>query len=117
MVNADGLLAQIENQERRAKKRFPVEQEVRYRVLVGQQVRDICMAKTINMSSSGVCFTTHRYLPIGMQVELSISWPALLRGSCPMKLMIRGCVIRSSVVAAAVEIGRYEFRTQGSHDL
>jgi hypothetical protein len=118
MTKTDTLPPQMaEYEERRAKKRFPVEQDIRYRVLLGQQVRDICAAKTINMSSGGVCFTTDRYIPIGMEVELSISWPVLLRDSCPMKLMIRGCVIRSSVEAAVLEIGRYEFRTQGTHGL
>jgi hypothetical protein len=43
-----------------------------------------------------------------------MSWPVLLNDSCPMKLMIYGCIIRSSDKGAAVAIERYEFRTQGS---
>ena len=43
-----------------------------------------------------------------------MSWPVLLNDSCPMKLMIYGCVIRSNEKGAAVAIERYEFRTQGS---
>jgi hypothetical protein len=49
-----------------------------------------------------------------MPVELSMNWPVLLNDSCPMKLMIYGCIIRSSEKGAAVAIERYEFRTQGS---
>ena len=43
-----------------------------------------------------------------------MSWPVLLNDSCPMKLMIYGCVVRSNEKGAAVAIERYEFRTQGS---
>jgi hypothetical protein len=68
----------------------------------------------MNISSGGVFFTTENVLTAGMPVELSMSWPVLLHDSCPMKLMIYGCVIRSSERGAAVAIERYEFRTQGS---
>jgi hypothetical protein len=50
----------------------------------------------------------------GIPVELSMTWPVLLNDTCPMKLMIYGCVIRSSERGAAIAIERYEFRTQGS---
>ena len=43
-----------------------------------------------------------------------MNWPVLLNDSCPMKLMIYGCVVRSNERGAAVAIERYEFRTQGS---
>ena len=116
MANADRLAAQLTDyEERRAKKRFPVEQEVRYRALVGQQVRETGAGKTINISSGGVCFTTQKRLATGMAVELSITWPVLLRESCHLKLMVHGSVIRSSAEEAVLAIERYEFRTQGSH--
>jgi len=35
-------------------------------------------------------------LTTGMPVEVSMNWPVLLNESCPMKLMIYGCVIRSN---------------------
>jgi hypothetical protein len=43
-----------------------------------------------------------------------MSWPVLLNDTCPMKLMIYGCVVRSNEHGAAVAIERYEFRTQGA---
>jgi len=49
-------------------------------------------------------------------VELSMNWPVLLNDSCPMKLMIYGCVIRTNDRGAAVAIERYEFRTQGTRN-
>jgi hypothetical protein len=68
----------------------------------------------LNISSSGVWFNADTALPMGVPIELAISWPALLNDYCPMKLMIFGCVVRSTDSGAAINIERYEFRTQGS---
>jgi hypothetical protein len=99
--------------ERRQKRRFQIEQEVRYKMLYGQRIAETGSGKTLNISSSGVWFTTENMLTIGMPVELSMNWPVLLNETCPMKLMIYGCVVRSNERGAAVAIERYEFRTQG----
>ena len=110
----DNWLQSRTERERRAKKRFAIEQEVRYKMLYGQRIAETGTGKTINISSGGVWFTTENPLTAGMPVELSMSWPVLLHDSCAMKLMIYGCVIRSTDKGAAVSIERYEFRTQGS---
>lgn len=99
--------------ERRVKKRFHIEQEVRYKMLYGQRIAETGIGKTANISSGGVWFSTETMLTSGMPVELSMNWPVLLNDSCPMKLMIYGCVVRSNERGAAVAIERYEFRTQG----
>lgn len=101
-------------QERRGKRRFRIEQEVRYRLLYGHRIAETGVGRTMNMSSSGVWITTETTLAPGLPVELSINWPALLNDVCPMKLMVYGCVIRSNEKGAAVSIERYEFRTQGA---
>jgi PilZ domain len=98
---------------RRLKRRFRIEQDVRYKMLYGQRVADTGSGKTTNISSGGVCFTTDNMLSIGIPVELSMNWPVLLNQNCPLKLMIYGCVVRSSDKGSAVMIERYEFHTQG----
>ena len=113
MIN-NGKLPGLNENERRTKKRFRIEQEVKYKMLYGQRIAETGTGKTMNISSGGVWFTTENTLTAGMPVELSMNWPVLLHDSCPMKLMIYGCVIRSSEKGAAVAIERYEFRTQGS---
>ena len=100
--------------ERRIKRRFQIEQEVRYKMLYGQRIAETGTGTTRNISSGGLWFSTENILTAGMPVELSMSWPVLLNDSCPMKLMIYGCVVRSTEKGAAVTIERYEFRTQGS---
>jgi hypothetical protein len=100
--------------ERRSKRRFQIEQEIRYKMLYGQRIAETGIGRTMNISSSGVWLSTENMLTSGMPVELSMNWPVLLNDSCPMKLMIYGCVVRSNEKGAAVAIERYEFRTQGS---
>ena len=102
------------DRERRTKKRFTIDQEVRYKMLYGQRIAETGVGRTMNISSGGVWFSTESMLTSGMPVELSMNWPVLLNDSCPMKLMIYGCVVRSNERGAAVAIERYEFRTQGS---
>ena len=104
------------DRERRTKRRFQIDQEVRYKMLYGQRIAETGVGRTLNISSGGVWFSTENMLTSGMPIELSMTWPVLLNDSCPMKLMIYGCVVRSNERGAAVAIERYEFRTQGSRN-
>ena len=68
---------------------------------------------TIDMSSGGIAFTTNEIFRVGTHLELSVSWPVLLNGDCPMKLVIEGRVLRSAGQLTAIQMERHEFRTQG----
>ena len=103
--------------ERRGADRFPIEREVRYRILNKRSGGEEGSGKTINISSNGVLFTTDQNLAPGKRLELSISWPAQLDNKCQLKLVARGRVARLEQGRAAVEIQQYEFRTQGSKGL
>jgi len=100
--------------ERRAADRFPIEREVRYRILNKRSSCEEGTGKTVNISSNGVLFTTDQILVPGKRLELSISWPAQLDNKCQLKLVARGRVARLEQGKAAIEIQQYEFRTQGS---
>lgn len=103
--------------ERRAADRFPIEREVRYRILNKRNNHEEGTGRTINISSNGVLFTTDQILIPGKRLELSISWPAQLDNKCQLKLVARGRVTRLEQGRAAIEIQQYEFRTQGSKGL
>ncbi len=98
--------------ERRAADRFPIEREVQYKVLSKRGGFESGGGQTINISSSGVLFTTDRFLIPGRRLELSISWPAQLNEKCQLKLVARGRVVRCEEGQAAIEIQQYEFRTR-----
>jgi hypothetical protein len=102
--------------ERRGSNRFPIERAVVFKSL-GRRPETIQLGRgqTINMSSTGVLFTTDKELAPGGRVELSISWPAQLDHSSPLKLVAKGRVVRTEPGKAALEIQQYEFRTVGSN--
>ena len=100
--------------ERRARQRFQIGQDVRYKCLTGGRLSDAGAGKILDVSSKGVRFTTECALKPGTRLELSIDWPARLNDTCLLKLMIYGRVIRSEESAAAVKIEHYEFRTRAS---
>ena len=72
------------------------------------------IGRTVNMSSSGVLFTSEQPMFPGRRLELSVSWPAQLDNKCPLKLVARGKIIRSEAGRVAIEIQQYEFRTAGA---
>jgi hypothetical protein len=100
--------------DRRCADRFPIERDVRYKVLSKRSQDESGGGKTLNMSSSGVLFTAEHFLVPGKRVEVSISWPAQLNNTTKLKLVARGRVVRSEGGKAALEIQQYEFRTSGS---
>ena len=105
-----------EKDDRRSADRFPIEREVRYKVLSRKTSTEgeSGIGMTVNMSSNGVLFTTDRYLLPGRRLEVSISWPAQLNSKIALKLVARGRVVRSEEGRAAIEIHQYEFRTQAT---
>jgi len=98
--------------DRRASSRFPVQEEVKYRLL-NSKTKLSGTGRTLNMSSGGIHFTTEQQLSPGRTVELSVNWPARL-GNCLLKFVAVGRVVRSGPTDAAVRIQRYEFRTRAS---
>jgi hypothetical protein len=105
-----------ENADRRSAVRFPIEQEVRYKIF-NRSTIEVGSGRTINMSSNGVLFTTERSLAPGERLEVAVNWPAQLDNKCPLKLVTTGRVVRSEDDRAAIAIERYEFRTQGIHGM
>ena len=98
--------------DRRRTIRFPVNEEVKYRVI--HKTSGITgSGKTLNMASGGLLFTTEERLPLGRAIEVAVNWPARLNGVCPLKFVATGRVVRSDDHSAAIRIERYEFRTRG----
>ena len=105
-----------ENADRRSAVRFPIEQDVRYKIFNRNSI-EVGSGKTVNMSSNGVLFTTERTLVPGERLEVAVNWPAHLDNKCPLKLVTTGRVVRCEDGRAAIAIERYEFRTQGIHGM
>jgi hypothetical protein len=100
--------------DRRGTSRFPVQEDVKYSVMLSKTSKASGIGKTLNFGSGGILFTTGEKLPVGRTVELSVNWPARLGGTCPLQFVATGRVVRSDATCAAVRIVRYEFRTRGA---
>jgi hypothetical protein len=100
--------------ERRKSARFPVRQDLHYRVINSRKDKSAGVGLTLDMSGSGIRFSTPERIEIGRFAEVSVNWPARLGGTCPLKVVASGRVVRSDVHWAALSIRRYEFRTRGS---
>ena len=100
--------------DRRATSRFPVQQEVRYRLLQTPASGKGGVGRTLDISSGGIRFSTTDRLPTGRMVEVAMHWPARLHGTCPLQFVATGKVVRSDGNTAAVRIQRYEFRTRSA---
>ena len=98
--------------DRRYTSRFPVQQEVRYRIMQARNVTKSGTGRSLDVSSGGILFTTTERLPTGRMVEIAMNWPARLHGTCPLQFVATGRVVRSDGSTAAVRIQRYEFRTR-----
>lgn len=99
--------------DRRGNSRFPVQEEVVYKVLSSKSAPLVGRGRTLNIGSGGILFTTESNLTVGRAVEISVNWPARIGGTCPLKLVALGKVIRSEAGKAAVRIEKYQFKTRG----
>lgn len=98
--------------DRRGTIRFPVREELKYKVLHTKATALAGAGRTLNIGSGGMLFTTEQRLPVGRQVEISVNWPARLDGTCPLKFVAIGRIVRAEAQQAAVRIERYEFKTR-----
>jgi len=100
--------------DRRATDRFPLENDVRYKLLEAKRIAQTGQGRTRNISSSGILFTTEARLPLGQRIELAVDWPAKLNEHCGLKLVALGKIVRSSHDVAAINIEKYDFRTRAT---
>ncbi|MGI8990747.1 MAG: PilZ domain-containing protein [Bryobacteraceae bacterium] len=103
-------------QDRRNTSRFPMDREVRYRILETRKHHPQCAGKTLDMSSKGILFETVDAVPVGKRLEISVNWPAQLNKTCRLKFVALAKVVWSDGKRVAVTIERHEFRTQGANN-
>ena len=66
------------------------------------------------MSRGGVLLAIDHILSPGLRVDVEVDWPVKLADKVPVKLVVRGTIVRSKkngVAFAGVTISWYEFHT------
>jgi hypothetical protein len=100
--------------DRRSDRRYSILLDVRWKLIHRRRVVDAGTGTTIDLSRGGVRFESGRRLPEGMNVELDISWPVLLRGTASLRLVVQGRIVRSQNDQIAIRMIQHEFRTAGT---
>jgi PilZ domain len=93
--------------------RYPITLDAQFKFLTVDRKKRPGIARTLNLSSGGVLLTMNASLPVGGLIELTIDWPLLLNGVRPLKLVIRGQVVRSDGNGVAVQVWNQQFRISG----
>jgi hypothetical protein len=104
-------MPELHSKDRRSHNRYPITLQLQYKLGTGR-VR-LGFGQTINISSRGVLFEVEEELPNGGKIELALNWPFLLQGSCGLKLVMRGRIVRRERNRIALKAQFHEFRTVG----
>jgi PilZ domain len=98
----------------RRHRRYPVSLNVTYKLFhQNGKISRLGSGQTLDVSSGGACFESTGPFPSAGSIELTINWPCLLEGVCPLKLVMRGRIVRVDGERIAVEAEHHEFRTAG----
>ena len=91
-------------QERRAAARVPIECRSQYETSTRGG-----SGHTIDMSSTGIAFTTETLLARNSKVTLHVSWPVRLEGGVPVAFYAMGELVRAEPMKAAMQVDRIGF--------
>ena len=103
-----------EGKDRRNSQRFPLQLAVRYRLIGTRATSEWVSAESVNISSSGLLFQAAEEIQPGQGIEAFVAWPVSLDNRVPLKLAIKGPVVRMEGNHAAVRFERYEFKTRSA---
>jgi hypothetical protein len=111
-VAADAL-PETDGSNKRTHQRYPIALDLEYKVLYRGRIESLGSGRTVNMSSGGILIDVSDMMRHGRVIELVVNWPFLLEGVCPLKLIVRGRIVRTDGRAVAVKAKHHEFRTAG----
>jgi hypothetical protein len=101
----------------RAHRRYEISLSVDYRLLSKGRAERQGSGQILNLSTGGLCFRCADPLPADSSIELMMDWPFLLEGVCPLRLVMRGRIVRIDGRRVAVCAQHHEFRTVGARTL
>jgi c-di-GMP-binding flagellar brake protein YcgR len=96
--------------ERRSAVRYPIVLNARYHA-VRKRSSGGGTGRTVDISSGGLLIASEHKIPVGVRLEVTVEWPALLDGAIELVLVTTGAVVRARGLSFALELSRYEFRT------
>ena len=104
--------AGADSADRRTSQRFPLHLAVRYRVVSSNPTAQWLTGESLNISSTGILFRTPQEVTPGQGIEACVTWPVSLDNRVPLKLSVKGPIVRCEGNQAAMRFERYEFKTR-----
>ena len=89
--------------------RFEFDLKVCYRPVFSKKTHS---GKIVNISAVGILITVQKSIPLGAAVEVIADWPVKGKGDMPLKLFIKGRVVRTQPGAVALRIVRVELLSE-----
>lgn len=99
--------------DRRLQRRYPLELDLEFKIINGDQVVSTGAGRTGNISSGGVLFHADEGVLNGPNVELAVRWPAVLGNAPFLELRIYGRLVRNDSHGVAMRMSRYHFEKLG----
>lgn len=93
--------------ERRAAVRVQIVCPSRYET--HSEPRQVGLSYTIDMSKTGIAFTTESLLPANAEITLHVTWPVRLEGDVPVELHAAGRLARAEGMKAALQLDGMTF--------
>jgi len=100
--------------DRRQDRRYEIQLDLHWKLIYRSRVLESGTGRTIDLSNGGVHYETGRRFPAGLNVELSIAWPAVVGDLAPRKLVVSGKILRSDGGRTAIRKHQHEFRRAGA---
>lgn len=100
--------------DRRSDRRYQINLEMRYKLIRRKKVLGTGTGRTIDLSSGGILVETDSPLPVGLNLELHVTWPILLHNTAPLQLVASGRIVRGEGNRAGIRMVQHEFRTMGT---
>jgi hypothetical protein len=97
--------------QRRRDRRYAINLSLRWKLVRRRRVIETGTGYTLDLSSRGILLDAGRNLPVGVNLELSISWPVPHPSTAPLQLSVYGRIVRTDGVRAAIQMVQHEFRT------
>lgn len=95
--------------DRRRGERFPLTLDLRFRRMSKNE--NWTRGTSLNVSHSGILFTTSQPTYLGASLELVIDWPAKSAAASTRVLVVVGMVVRVRHNEVALSIRKYAFRS------
>lgn len=106
------LRSRFHQRAKPAARDFPLTLDMHYHVISGLAGEIKGAGRTLWISSREIIFECERILPAGTELELVISWPALLEDRIGLQLWVSGCVLHTLSNGVTAVIRKYQFRTR-----